>query len=132
MNALTVLASLATRCLLGVFAVSASAADKEFNYDESKVPSYTLPNPPKMQDGRAVDSAEMWRRERRPELLELFRSHVYGQRPPKPDGITYEVEESTPEYLHGKGTRKDVRVLAPSTNGPVQLLAFTLFTPGAK
>ncbi len=132
MNALTLLASLATCCLLGVFAVSASAADKEFNYDESKVPSYTLPNPLKMQDGRSVDSAEMWRSERRPELLGLFRSHIYGQRPPKPDGITYEVEESTPEYLHGKGTRKDVRVLAPSTTGPVQLLAFTLFTPGKK
>lgn len=109
------------------------ADDEEFNYDESKVAAYTLPDPLKMQDGRAVASAEMWRSERRPELLALFRSQVYGQRPPKPDGIAFEVNQSAPAYLHGKATRKDVRVLAPSPQCPVQLLAFTLFTPsGAK
>ena len=108
-----------------------TAADEKFNYDESKVPSYTLPDPLTMEDGRKVKNAEMWQKERRPELLELFRSQVYGQRPPKPDGITFDVTESTPAYLHGKGTRKDVKVLAPGSDGPVKLLEFTLFTPSA-
>jgi hypothetical protein len=110
---------------------SLAAEDEKFNYDEAKVPPYTLPDLLKMQDGRPVTSVKMWQTSRRPELMGQFRSQVYGQRPPKPEGITYEVTESTPAYLHGKGTRKDVRVLAPGPQGKVQLLAFTLFTPKA-
>ncbi len=130
-NTLWLMTALTACGLLGMCATSAAAADGEFNYDETKVPSYTLPDPLKMQDGRQVTSAKLWRSERRPELLALFRSQVYGQRPPRPDGMTFDVVESTPSYLHGKGTRKDVKVLAPGSDGPVQLLAFTLFTPTA-
>ncbi len=108
----------------------AEAADGEFNYDESKVPEYKLPDPLKMQDGRTVTSSDMWKAERRPELLNLFRSQVYGQRPKTPEGIRYEVRESTPAELNGKGLRKDVRVLAPSKSGrTVELLKFVLITP---
>jgi hypothetical protein len=137
------LASLLFCLVLAACVDTAGAADEKklpeekFNYDEANVKPYTLPDPLKMQDSRAVTTAKMWQDARRPELLNLFRTQVYGQRPPKPDGITYEVSETTPEYLHGKGTRKDVRVFAPAKNGgkdsggkeKVQLLAFTLFTP---
>jgi len=40
-----------------------------------------LPDPLVMQDGRRVESAAMWKAERRPELLELFRTYVYGRAP---------------------------------------------------
>lgn len=128
-HTLCILSSLLLGCVLATCADSAAAEDEKFNYDEAKVPPYTLPDPLKMQDGRPVTSVKMWQASRRPELMGLFRSQVYGQRPPKPEGITYEVTESKPAYLHGKGTRKDVRVLAPGPQGKVQLLAFTLFTP---
>ena len=49
------------------------------NYDESKVPTYTLPDPLMMQDGRSVQTPEQWSNERRPELLKLFGEHVYGK-----------------------------------------------------
>ncbi len=106
-------------------------AAEEFNYDEAKVPRYTLPDPLRTEDGRDVTSADMWRKVRRGELLELFRSQVYGRRPPEPAGITFEATESTPAYLHGKGRRKDVRVLLPSPDGPRQVMAFTMFVPTA-
>lgn len=41
------------------------------NYDESKVPPYTLPDPLVMASGARVTSAAMWKRQRRPELLRL-------------------------------------------------------------
>lgn len=108
---------------------AALAADEKFNYDESKVPAYTLPDPLVMEDGRPVNTAEMWQHERRGELLELFRSQVYGRRPPEPDNVRFYVTESLPDYLHGKAKRKDVRALVETPDGPVQLLAFTVFVP---
>src|SRR5215510_11997690 len=36
------------------------------NYDESKVPAYTLPDPLVMADGKRVTDAQTWRTRRRP------------------------------------------------------------------
>ena len=55
---------------------SLAAQPSETNYDESKVPEYTLPDPLRMADGRPVADAAAWRDRRRPEILELFREHV--------------------------------------------------------
>lgn len=52
-----------------------------FNYDEAKVPEYTLPDSLVALDGTAVSTPETWNTSRRAELMELFRSHVYGRRP---------------------------------------------------
>src|SRR6267142_1365113 len=61
------------------------------NYDESKVPKYTLPDPLTMADGRKVADAKMWQAKRRPEVLELFRTHVYGRSPGRPAKMKFEV-----------------------------------------
>src|SRR5829696_7542954 len=42
------------------------------NYDENKVPPYTLPDPLVMTNGALVTSANTWKRQRRPELLRLY------------------------------------------------------------
>ena len=53
------------------------------NYDESKVPKYTLPDPLVMASGEKVGDTKTWREKRRPEILELFRnSRVIGRRFP--------------------------------------------------
>ncbi len=113
----------------GMLATPAVAEDEKFNYDEAKVPPYTLPDPLVMQDGRPVKTAAMWRNQRRGELLKLFEQHVYGRRPPEPRTIRFHVTERPPEHLHSKGKRKDVRVEIPSPRGGVQVLAFTMFVP---
>lgn len=109
----------------------AEAADGDFNYDEAKVPQYTLPDPLKMQDGRTVTSREMWQAERRPELLELFRSQVYGQRPKTPEGIRFAVSEwKKSGTLQDKAICKEIQVLAPGESGElVELINFVLITP---
>ena len=50
----------------------------EFNYEESKVPAYTLPNALVTLKGQSITDAEDWHTLRRPELMELFRNSVYG------------------------------------------------------
>src|SRR6476661_9243172 len=39
------------------------------NYDESKVGTYTLPDPLRLQNGQPVRDADTWARQRRPEIL---------------------------------------------------------------
>lgn len=42
------------------------------NYDESKVPQYTLPSVLMCHDGEMVQTKEQWEQKRRPEILNLF------------------------------------------------------------
>jgi hypothetical protein len=48
-------------------------------YDESKVPSYTLPDPLVLLDGEKVTDTTIWKNRRRPEILILFETNVYGR-----------------------------------------------------
>lgn len=57
-------------------------APNHANYDESQAnPFPNIPDPLKMNDGRKVTSPEMWWKERRPELVEMFSKYVYGRVP---------------------------------------------------
>jgi hypothetical protein len=58
---------------------SALAQDPEVNYDETKVPPYTLPDPLTMENGQTVTDAAMWRTERRP--LAQFAPNPADRRP---------------------------------------------------
>lgn len=86
------------------------AAEFTPNYDESKVPAYTLPDPLLMADGARVTSAEQWRTKRRPEILELFREHVYGRAPGKPPGMDFKPFDRDEKALGGKAVRKQVTI----------------------
>jgi len=80
------------------------------NYDESKVPPYTLPDPLVMSDGTKVSDAKTWMEKRRPELLRLFEEFMYGKSPGKLESTTYEVTSVDNESLDGKAIRKEVSV----------------------
>ena len=72
-------------------------------------PSLALPPDPLVAvDGRAIDSATAWRTVRRPEILELFRRHMYG-RAPVQNSLT--VEDAAEEIaLDGLARRKQWRI----------------------
>ncbi|MCA9412493.1 MAG: acetylxylan esterase [Candidatus Omnitrophica bacterium] len=87
------------------------AAEKfEPNYDESKVPEYTLPDPLVLSNGEKVTDAKTWKEVRRPEILNLFAEEVYGKTPEAPDLLRYQVIETSDEALDGKAIRKQVRI----------------------
>jgi hypothetical protein len=67
------------------------------NVDESKVPPYTLPDPLTMKDGRKVTTAEMWWRQRRPEIVEDFDREVLGRMPAVTPSVKWEVVSTTNE-----------------------------------
>ena len=61
------------------------------NYDETKVPDSTLPDPLIMSDGSKVSSAQAWIEKRRPEILALFEELNQG-------GLTIIMVTHNPEY----------------------------------
>jgi len=106
----------------GVAAAAAAATllsgrGQEVNYDEANVPKYVLPDPLVCRNGRRVQDAAAWRRERRPEILELFRREVYGRSPGKPEGMRFEVTDLDLHALEGKAVRKQVTIWFTSRPG---------------
>ena len=106
----------------------------ETNYDEKNVPKYSLPDPLIMADGAKVEDARQWREQRRPEILELFRRHVYGRSPTgRPANMTFELFDVERKALGGAATRKQVRVnFTGRESGPVMDILIYLPNTGKK
>ena len=83
--------------------------DLSSNYNPKAIPEFTLPDPLVMQDGTPVTTAEQWYRQRRPELVEIFTTEMYGRAPGKPE-MSFEVIEEAAPALDGKAIRHEVRI----------------------
>jgi hypothetical protein len=103
-------------------------------YDESKVPAYTLPNPLVLENGKRVKNTKTWIKKRRPELLELFATNVYGSTMAgRPKEMTWEVTSPYAKALNGAATTKTVTLyFAGKKDGPKMDLRITLPTPAEK
>lgn len=95
-----------------------SAQPSKANYDESKVGTYTLPDPLVFNNGQPVRDTAAWER-RRVELLKLFEDAVYGHTPPAPAKLRYHIDEVNKHELGGKAIRQQVTIyLTSDKNGP--------------
>lgn len=91
------------------------------NYDEAKVPSYTLPDPLIGQDGKPVNDAQTWRDTRRAEILALFESQIYGKTPSAAVEIKSEVTSVDEDALEGKAIRKEITLHFRNAQGAAKL-----------
>jgi len=83
-------------CILVLMFVSSrvTGQNSPFNYDESRVPSYSLPELLITNDGTTVANRREWERKRRPEVLDLFTTHMFGRVPNHVDNeLRFEVVE---------------------------------------
>lgn len=102
------------KCFVGIliaiaWTVSARTADT-INYDEAKVSAYTLPPVLVCDDGTTVTSISQWTGKRRPEVLDLYREHVYGRTPGMPGDLKFKVTSATQNALGGLATRKMIHI----------------------
>ena len=105
--------------LLGVLVRGSTVMAEEANYDESKMPAYTLPDPLVLANGQKVATPEQWRAERRPELLRLFEEQVYGRAPGRPADLWFKVWDEDRMALEGKAIRKQVTIyFSKDAQGP--------------
>jgi hypothetical protein len=98
--------------LAGVCLLTARAQTPVSNLDESKVRPYSLPDPLLFEDGRKVATSAQWNQERRPELLRLFETQIYGKVPriAKPIEPRFEVKSEDPQSLGGAAIRREVTI----------------------
>ena len=87
------------------------------NYDEARVPEYTLPDPLTAQDGTPVTTPAQWYGQRRPELLSLFESEMYGRAPGKPESLHFQVLSEENGALGGIAVRKEIRIFFDAGDG---------------
>ncbi len=99
---------------LGCLALDRPAAAQApvINYDETKVGLYTLPDPLVGTDGQPVTTAEAWNTRRRPEILKLFETYMFGKvpTPPHPIKPTFTVTSEDRQALGGKAVRREVAI----------------------
>jgi hypothetical protein len=106
-------------CVMALVTAHARAQQPDINYDESKVSSYTLPDPLVTSGGEKVSDAKTWTKTRRTEILKLFETFVYGKTPSTAASVTFELTSEDKNALGGKATRKQVAVLfAGKPDGP--------------
>ncbi|WP_342082898.1 glucuronyl esterase domain-containing protein [Dyadobacter sp. OTU695] len=98
------------------------------NYDEAKVPHYTLPDVLKTTSGKTIRNEEKWEKLRRPEVLKLFEDHVYGQMLTDYDSIRYALTEDDGPEMDGKAVLKQIGVTVFRKGNSVQINV-VLFVP---
>jgi len=110
-----------SRILLLLFAfLSTSSKAQEpadTNYDESLVPSYTLPD-------LEVRSRADWEDRRRPEVLKLLEENVYGRTPSQEIKIEATELETSTQAIDGLGERRQVRLTLSPKAAPDRTLTF--------
>ena len=101
---------------------------RQVNYDETKIAAYDLPALLTSQSGKLISTAKEWKKIRRPELLELFTSQVYGRVPDTHFETTFKIISEDKMAMDGAATRKLVDILI--TSGSKSLtIHLGLFTP---
>ena len=100
------------------------AQRRDVNYDESKVPQYVLPDVLLCSDGQKVTTAEQWEKKRRPEILEMFASQMYGRTPQEKINVRYETLTENPNDMGGRATSRQVKFIF--SNGSKQIEAILL------
>jgi hypothetical protein len=123
----------------------AKATGHVSNYNEAKVPAYTLPDPLTLTNGERVTSAEMWFQRRRPEILRFYQNEIYGRIPANAPPVAWEVVETDRTARAGNaiikrvvgkmgtkpdGPRMNLTVHLPAkATGPVPMLLAISFGP---
>ncbi|HEY4149634.1 MAG TPA: hypothetical protein VGM41_11925 [Chitinophagaceae bacterium] len=99
------------------------------NYDESKVGTYTLPDPLLKPDGSPVKNAADWLNNRRPGLLRLFEEQQYGRAPGKPADMSFNVFDKGTPVLNGTAIRKQVTIYFTKDTASVHKLDVLIYLP---
>jgi hypothetical protein len=99
-----------------------------YNYDEAKVPAYTMLDPLRMEDGAAVTTAKAWWDERRPQILRLFEENIYGKTPSNAQvPLRAHVVEEDDHALGGTAIREQIDLyftVAGSDGAKMRLLVY--------
>lgn len=101
-------------CLLTValtFMANAQDPRSDVNYDESKIPPYTLPALLEAENGTKISSVKEWEKLRRPEIYQLFQNEMYGTMPEGKVKQKFTVLNVDENFADGLATHKVVEMI---------------------
>ena len=101
---------------------------KFFRPDAPDMPAYSLPDVLTAIDGRKIATAQDWITIRRPEILELFRKHVYGRVPATEYQKSFRLVRQDPGAMDGAATLKQIEITITAA-GKSLTIHLTLFVP---
>ncbi|MEX2600229.1 MAG: hypothetical protein WD355_01195 [Balneolaceae bacterium] len=81
----------------------------DYLWSESDVPEYTLPDPLQKMDGTAIRTADEWLSNRN-NLLELFRTEMYGRMPGLADMTWFTVVTEDEAAMDGEATLRRITI----------------------
>jgi hypothetical protein len=110
---------------------SVKAQNADFQYDESKVPSYTLPDPLVFNEGTRVRDQKDWDK-RRAEILGIFENEVYGISPEWEGRATATEVNVNQNALEGTAIRKDVKLNLRNGNKELDIMILIYLPRKAK
>jgi (4-O-methyl)-D-glucuronate---lignin esterase len=98
------------------------------NYDDSKVPPYTLPDPLVFANGRRVSDASTWTRQRRVEIVRQYETEIYGRIPQDAPKVKWQVAETNSDARDGTAImRRVIGSVGDRPDGPQ--ITVTIHTP---
>jgi (4-O-methyl)-D-glucuronate---lignin esterase len=99
------------------------------NYNESKVGTYTLPDPLTKLNGEKVKNADDWIMNRRPEILKMFETQQYGKVPGRPTDMIFNVFDKGTTTLDGKAIRKQVTIYLTKDTASAHKIDLLIYLP---
>ncbi|MEP6947822.1 MAG: hypothetical protein ABI863_01045 [Ginsengibacter sp.] len=103
--------------LINISMYAVNAQDSLINYDETKMPPYTLPDPLLLPGGKHITTSKEWIQQQRPAMLKLFADNVYGTFPGKPKELHFKLKTIDSFALGGKAIRKEVTIYFSRVSG---------------
>jgi hypothetical protein len=96
------------------------------NYDEEKVKVRNLPELFVTNQGLKIESKELWRSEKRDELLDVFASSIFGKAPTYSSELEFEAVREDSEWLNGRAIRSELKIypLGKQNNAALTLLLY--------
>lgn len=110
--------------ILSLFVNKASAQ----NYEEAKVPAYTLPEVLLTLNKGKLTSKASWENGRRKEIINLFEEHVYGRMPVQYDSMHHFITNENAAAMAGRAHLKQVQIEVFASNRSVKI-NMVLFVP---
>jgi hypothetical protein len=109
----------------GLYRWAASGHFSNYQEDPTAEWKKSVPDPLKMRDGRPVTTADMWRKERRPEVVRIMETYIYGKVPDTAPKVVWTAGAVT------EGNNGGIATLSRTATGRFVNPDGTPFTPPA-
>ncbi|HZL09758.1 MAG TPA: hypothetical protein VFC65_07155 [Prolixibacteraceae bacterium] len=78
------------------------------NFDENLAKDYTLPDPLVLKNGKAVINAQIWWKQRRPEIVTDYETEIFGRVPKNTPKVTFDASNVDNTALDGTAIKKTI------------------------